>query len=232
MSYGISVTSTGGFVQIDGTYENLAVFASGTATARGVNSYSPVAFPANTPADYLIFAKPSIESGDKYVWFSEWTGGGAPSFVFGLPFDTSASVAVDWVIAVRSAAMPANNSSDYGLEVNKANGDQAFSANDGNFRCQQVAFDDFNDPPGQATDYGTIFSLSSMSGVYALMSGKTYIGRANMGYQGSIIYGLTSRWNYTNKTIRSEVKIFQFIANQGGSAAGGGFRTSLIGTFG
>lgn len=233
MSYGISVSSSGGFMQIDGTYENLAVFASGTATANVGNVYSPVAFPANTPADYLIFAKPSIESGDSSVWFSEWTENSSyPSFIFGLSRESLSSIAVDWIIAIRTSAAPAANSSGYGLEVNKANGDQAFNSENGNFRCQQVSFEDLNSL--QETS-NSIFSVSSMSGVYALMSGKGFLGRLQFAAAPAVLATVIacSRWNYADNTIRTRVARQVIIANQGGfTSIGGGFRTNLIGTFG
>ena len=227
MSYGISSINSSGFTQIDGTYDNLSVFASGTATAGTTNTYYPVAFPANTPSSYVIFAKPSTESGDRLVWFSEFTNVTTyASFVFGLDYGATSNISVDWVIAIKSSDMPANNNAGYGLEVNKTNGDQAFSSNNGNFRCQQVAFDNFT----SIGTTGTIFSLTSMSGVYSIMSGKSFVGRQPIGVQTSAVWALHSRWDYTNKTIRAQNAVVAITGTFGGQY-GGGFRTNLIGTF-
>lgn len=229
MSYGIRSINSSGFTQIDGTYDNLSVFASGTATAGTTNTYYPVAFPANTPSSYVIFAKPSTESGDHLVWFSEFTNVTTyASFVFGLDYLATSNISVDWVIAIKSSDMPANNSGDYGLEVNKTNGDQAFSSNNGNFRCQQVAFDDFTSVGAT----GTIFSLTSMAGVYSIMSGKSFVGRQTVGSQPqtSAVWALHSRWDYTNRTIRAQNAVIAIVGSYG-VTYGGGFRTNLIGTF-
>lgn len=228
MSYGISCENASGFTQIDGTYENLAVWASGTGTAGYGNTYTAIAFPSNTPSDYVMFAKPSTESGTQEIYFSEYTAVTTyPSFVFGQDSQATSNLSVDWVIAIRSAEMPNNTSPGYGLEVYKSNGtDQAFSSNNGNFRCQQVAFDNIT----SATSTGTVFSLSSMTGVYSIMSGKSFVGRQPLGQNVSVVYCLMAQWNYSSKTI-TQRPLPVVVQQTAGGAFGCGFRTNLIGTF-
>ena len=109
---------------------------------------------------------------------------------------------------------------------------QSFNSENGNFRCQQVSFEDLNSL--QETS-NSIFSVSSMSGVYALMSGKGFLGRLQFAAAPAVLATVIacSRWNYADNTIRTRVASQVIIANQGGfTSIGGGFRTNLIGTFG
>ena len=69
-----------------------------------------------------------------------------------------------------------------------------------------------------------------MSGVYSIMSGKSFVGRQPIGAQTSAVWALHSRWDYTNKTIRAQNAVTAIQGTFGG-AYGGGFRTNLIGTF-
>jgi hypothetical protein len=227
MSYGISCKNASGFTQIDGTYENLAVWASGTGTAGTTNTFYPIAFPSNTPTDYVMFAKPSTESGSHALWFSEFPSTSYSSFVIGLPYAATSTISIDWVIAIRSPEMPNNTSPGYGLEVYKSNGtDQVFSSNNGNFRCQQVAFDNITSVGAT----GTVFSVSNMAGVFSIMSGKSFVGKQIISSEVSMVHCNHAVFNYSANTIRQEVLPVQVVG--GPSAAFGcGLRTNLIGTF-
>ena len=62
MSYGIQCINESGFTQIDATFDNVAVFASGTMSSSFVGgTVTKTSIPANTPADYLIFCNFGLE---------------------------------------------------------------------------------------------------------------------------------------------------------------------------
>lgn len=232
MSYGILVNSSGGFTQIDATYDNLAVYASGTVNSSYVNAAgtggatNKVAFPANTPADWCIFAKPTTESGDHLLTLAHYSDG--TGFAFFNTWQNSTVISVSWVIAVRSRDMPTNNNPDFGLEVNKSNGEQAFSSNNLNFRCEQVSFDTIVNTQTSLSS----FSVSDMAGVYSLMNGKTILGAAPSGNQFySILYSFFSRFEYTPKTIRGFASPVALASYGATGQFGGGTKTNLIGRF-
>ena len=226
MSFGIQCSNSSGFTQIDATFDNVAVFASGTMNSSFYNgTLTKTSFPANTPSDYLIFCKPNSTSGTKTLTLATFTDG--TGFAFFEVFGSTTTSSVDWVIAIRSRDMPANNNPDFGLEVYKQNGEEAFSSNNQNFRCLQVSFDTIV----SANQSGATFSLGSMTNIYSLMNGKTIIGRLQTGFNQSVLYSLFVQFNFTSQTIKS-VGSPVSPSGPGSSVVGGGYKTNLIGVFG
>lgn len=228
MSYGILVNNASGFTQIDGTYDNISSFSSGTVarsyvTSSGSQVLNKVTFPSNTPTDYLLFAKPSAQTTLRQITVAVYSDG----FAFFTPWQASDNFNIDYFIGVRSKDMPANNSPDHGLEVYKDNGDQAYSSNNPNFRVSAVSFDDLN-----STSFTpSAFTVSSMSGIYTLMSGKNYVGRSPQGWPSfSIIYSFFQEFDYTAKTITGKITPVTNAAPSQSGSFGGGFKTNLIGT--
>tara|TARA_R100000541_G_scaffold58523_1_gene69890 strand:+ start:199 stop:879 length:681 start_codon:yes stop_codon:yes gene_type:complete len=225
MSYGLLVKNDSGFTQIDATFDNVAVFASGTINSSFVGgTLTKVAIPANTPNDYLIFCKPNSESGTQLLTLATWLDGSGFSF-FTQSGDTTV-ISVNWVIAVRSRNMPTNNNPDFGLEVYKQNQEQAFSSNNLNFRCLQVSFDNITSN-GQT---GATFTAGSLANVFSLMSGKTLLGRLPLNFRTYRLMSLFVQFNYTSKTIKS-IGAPVAVTQGGGSSIGGGYKTNLIGIF-
>lgn len=229
MSYGIFVSNQSGFTQIDGNYDNISAYATGTVNRSYIgsspsqNQINKVYFPANTPSDYLVFAKPSAQTTTRQIALEVYSDG----FAFFAPWQASSNFSIDYFIGVRSRDMPSASSSGYGLEVFKTNGEQAFSSNNKNFRVSNVSFDNLS-----STAYSpNSFTVSSMSGVYTLMSGKNWVGRSPQGYpQYSVIMAFFQEFNYTAKTVAGKITP---IANSSPSPVGffgGGFKTNLIGT--
>ena len=228
MRYGILVKNASGFTQIDSTYDNISSFASGTVARSYVNSsgghvLNKVPFPSNTPSDYLIFAKPSAQTSRRQITLWIYSDG----FAFYAPYTATTNFNINYFVGVRSQDMPTNNSPDYGLEVNKSNGDQAFSSNNPNFRVSAVSFDNLT---GLTTGPSS-FPVASMSGVYALMSGKNPIGLSPQGYPAySVKYSLYQDFNFSAKTISGVIQAVVLSAPYlGGTLFGGGFKTNLIG---
>lgn len=228
MSYGIEVTNASGFTQIDGTYDNISSFASGTVTRSYVVSSSThvlnkVSFPANTPTDYLIFAKPSAQTTTRQITLAIYSDG----FAFFAPYQNSASFSLDYFIGVRSRDMPTNTSPGYGLEVYKSNGEQAYSSNNANLRVSAVSFDDLT----STSTTPASFTVGSMNGVYALMSGKNQVGRSPQGWPSfSVIYAFFQEFNFSAKTIAGKINAVTLSGPSQSGAFGGGFKTNLIGT--
>jgi len=224
MSYGITCLNQSGFTQIDGTYDNMAVFASGTVSSSHGNTQNKVSLPSNTPASFAIFAKPVTESGTTALTFKYIEA--SDEFFFQQSVNNSTLKSISWVIAVRSVDMPANNNPDYGLTVNKANGDPAFDSNNGSFRVQQASFVFIT-----ANSSANVMSVANMSGVYANMTGKTDLGVGQYNSQVNAIYSYFSIWNYSDDEIKFLIGPSYITSDQAGSAYGGGFKTNLIGTF-
>ena len=198
MSYGILVNNASGFTQIDGTYDNISSFSSGTVarsytTSSGSQVLNKVTFPSNTPTDYLIFAKPSAQTNLRQITLAVYSDG----FAFFAPWQASDNFNVDYFIGVRSRDMPTNTSPDHGLNVYKANGEQAYSSNNSNLRVSAVSFDDLS----STSTTPASFTVGSMSGIYTLMSGKNYVGRSPQGYPNfSVIYSVYS--SFAQSSIR------------------------------
>jgi len=225
MSYGISVQNTSGFIQIDATYDNVAVYASGTMNSSYTGgTLTKTAIPASAPSDYLIFCKPNSESGTHRLTLATWLDGSGFSF-FNQQGNTTV-ISVDWVIAVRSRDMPTNSNPDFGLEVYKLNQEQAFSSNNQNFRCLQVSFDTIT----SASQSEATFTAGSLANVFSLMSGKTLLGRLPINSSFSALYSLFVEFDYSNNTIKS-IGAPVAIQQLPGGSLGGGFKTNLIGIF-
>lgn len=227
MSYGILVKNQSGFTQIDATYDNISSFASGSVTRSYVNSsgsqtLNKVLFPTNTPTDYLIFAKPTAQTTTRQITLAVYSDG----FAFFAPWQASSSFTVDYFIGVRSRDMPTNSSPDHGLNVYKANGEQAYSSNNSNLRVSAVSFDDLT----STSTTPTSFTVASMSGVYTLMSGKNQVGRSPQGFPNfSILYSFFQEFNFTAKTIAGKITPVTNAAPSPSGLFGGGFKTNLIG---
>ena len=81
MSYGIQCINESGFTQIDATFDNVAVFASGTMSSSFVGgTVTKTSIPANTPADYLIFCKPNSASGTQRLTLAAFLDGSGFTF--------------------------------------------------------------------------------------------------------------------------------------------------------
>lgn len=232
MTYGFYCENESGFVQVDGTYDNFAVFASGTVQCgfTGGPTYE-VTFPAGTPADFIIFAKPTTESG--FVRFMYGTQlvqtGYDPTFFFTQVYGATETFTVDWVIAVRSntIATSVNPETGYGLNVYKDDGTIAYNSNNQAFRCSLATFLDYY----SASSSFTGVSLANMTGVYTNMNGKSIVGRAPIGPNQSATYSIYAIFDYTNSEIGEE-PLPLFVVPFGGAAVfGGGRKTSIWGTF-
>jgi hypothetical protein len=227
MSYGILVNNASGFTQIDGTYDNISSFSSGTVarsytTSSGSQVLNKVTFPSNTPTDYLIFAKPSAQTNLRQITLAVYSDG----FAFFAPWQASDNFNIDYFIGVRSRDMPTNTSPDHGLNVYKANGEQAYSSNNSNLRVSAVSFDDLS----STSTTPASFTVGSMSGIYTLMSGKNYVGRSPQGYPNfSVIYSFFQEFNFTAKTITGKITPVTNAAPSPSGSFGGGFKTNLIG---
>jgi hypothetical protein len=122
--------------------------------------------------------------------------------------------------------MPTNSSPDHGLNVYKANGEQAYSSNNSNLRVSAVSFDDLT----STSTTPTSFTVASMSGVYTLMSGKNQVGRSPQGFPNfSILYSFFQEFNFTAKTIAGKITPVTNAAPSPSGSFGGGFKTNLIG---
>lgn len=231
MSYGILVVNGAGYTQIDGTYDNVAVYASGTTLSSyydapmSSGNITKVTIPAGAPDDYLVFAKPTNETGeDVALTLATYSDGTIAFFNY---YSVTTKISVDWVIAVRSRDMSTNDSTGYGLVVYKSNGEQAYHSENQNFRCRAVNLR----TEDQVDQTNIIFSLTNMSGVYSMMNGKTMIGRVAYGPQFSLVYSLYAVWGYDNKTIATRNNVVLLAPPVSSTVFGGGTKTSLIGTF-
>ena len=233
MTYGFYCENESGFTQVDGTYDNFAVFASGTVDTGWSGGPQPtVFFPAGTPDDFLIFAKPTVETG--FTTFAYGTNITATSpegsyFFFINQYGQTGAVSVDWIIAIRTneLAVQADPNVGYGFNVYKDTGEIAYSTNNQAFRCSIVTFIDYSSA-GSFTEV----PISSMAGVYTNMNGKSLFGRLEVSSQQSYLYGLFADFDYINSEIGETPRpIFSIPFATGGSEFGGGRKTSLWGTF-
>jgi len=233
MTYGFYCENESGFTQVDGTYDNFAVFASGTVnTSWSGGPQTTVSFPAGTPDDYLIFAKPTVETG--FTTFAYGTDINATSpvgsyFFFTNQYGQTGPVSVDWIIAIRSKelAVQADPNVGYGFNVYKDNGEIAYSTNNQAFRCSIVTFIDYS-----SAGSFTQVPISSMAGVYTNMNGKSLFGRLRVSSQQSLFYGLFADFDYINSEIGETPRpIFSIPFGGAATVFGGGRKTSLWGTF-
>lgn len=224
MSYGFLAVNASGFTQIDGTYDNLAVFASGTANtsydATFGGTTNNVSLPSGTPNEFALFAKPSTESGNYTFWLQVGSG------VFSVmsPYGSS-SVSYDWKICVRSHDMPSSPDTGYGLKVYKSNGDEAFSSNNENFKCESVTF-------ASTSSSGASYSPSTMSGVYALMNGCNEVGRFQTDPSGLGLTIVTARrWEYGNNVVKATSTYGRRVAPVSGQSVSSQVKTHCVGKF-
>mgnify|MGYP006098025845 CR=1 FL=1 len=232
MTYGFYCENESGFVQVDGTYDNFAVFASGTVQCgfTGGDTYE-VAFPAGTPADFIIFAKPTSESG--VVRFTYGTqlvqSGSDPTFFFTQVYGQTGTFTVDWVIAVRSkdSSTASNPDVGFGINVYKDDGELAYTSNNQAFRCSLATFLDYYNDSSSFTGV----PLASMAGVYTNMNGKSIVGRVQISSNQSAMYSIFAIFDYTNSEIGEEPLPLFVLPFGAGTVFGGGRKTSIWGTF-
>lgn len=162
MSYGILVRNNQGSVQIDGTYQNLSLQASGvrqsTATAPGCGdklAYIPWNFSVHPEA--VLCARPR-GSGKIYTIFGEPSNS---RFVVGFK---GSSDYVDYAIYATQKSTP-SYSTQYGLQVFDAAGRVAFDSRERYLSV--LGYVDLNIPPG--LDLG-VPSVTTASNPYASFS--------------------------------------------------------------
>jgi len=229
MSYGFLAVNQSGFTQIDGTYDNLAVFASGTGTtsyaSTGTGTYNKVTFPANLPSTWALFAKPSLET-ESGGFNAYWLLADTTGFYIMTPLNTNATRSFDYKFAVRSFEMPSSPNTGYGLKVYKSNGDEAFSSNNQNYKCLFVASDN------TAAGSQAVYSPSSISGCFRLMNGAMRIGyHPYAGFAGLVI---TSAYMHTFDYVTDEIKsvvTYATVQGGGGFASADQVKTNLVGKF-
>jgi hypothetical protein len=232
MTYGFYCENESGFVQVDGTYDNFAVFASGTANSGSGNTAERVYFPAGTPDDYLIFAKPTVETGFTTLAYGTDLTATSPTgsyFFFADQYGVYTTVSVDWIIAIRSKelAVQSDPNVGYGFNVYKDTGEIAYSTNNQAFRCSIVTFVDYNN----ASNFSQV-PISSMAGVYTNMNSKTIFGSVPVSSQQTLIYSLFADFDYVNSEIGETPRPVFSIPIGGTSVVfGGGRKTSIWGTF-
>lgn len=235
MSYGFYCENESGFTQIDGTYDNFAVFASGTVNTGYAGGPQPqVAFPTGTPDTFIIFAKPTVETGyTAFTYGTNMTDMTSPAgkyFFFTNHLGQTTQVSVDWVIAIRSkdSVSQSDPNVGYGFNVYKDTGEIAYSTNNQAFRCSLVTFLDYEN----STSAFTEVPLASMDGVYANMNGKSIVGNVQINSNASAVYAIFAIFDYTNSEIGEEPRpIYVIPFGGGGTVFGGGRKTSLWGTF-
>lgn len=234
MTYGFYCENESGFTQVDGTYDNFAVFASGTVNTGYSGGPQPqVAFPTGTPSTFIIFAKPTVEIG--YTAFTYGTNMTSTSpegsyFFFSNVYGQTTPVSVDWVIAIRSSdsASQSDPNVGYGFNVYKDTGEIAYSTNNQAFRCSLVTFLDYESSGSTFTEV----PLASMAGVYTNMNGKSVVGRVQLSSNAAAMYSIFAIFDYTNSEIGEAPRpIFIIPFGGGGTVFGGGRKTSLWGTF-
>jgi hypothetical protein len=229
MSYGFLAVNSSGFTQIDGTYDNLAVFASGTGTTGYYSSLGSVInrinWPANMPSTWALFVKPSLET-ESGGYNTYWLGADSNGFYIFTPYESGFTRSFDWKLAVRSFDMPASSSNGYGLKVYKSNGDEAFSSSNENFKCLFVASD--NTTAGSQA----VYSPSSISGCFRLMNGSGMVAYQPYPYApGAVITrAYMQQFDYTTNKIKAVVTYARVAAGIG-SGFSDQVKTNLVGKF-
>lgn len=162
MSYGIEVRNDQGAVQIDGTYQNLSLLASGvrqsSATAAGCGdklAYIPWNFSVHPEA--VLCARPR-GSGKIYSIFAQ-----PSNSRFAVGFKGSSNY-VDYAIYATQKSAP-SYSTQYGLQVFDASGNVAFDSRERYLSV--LGYVDLDIPPG--IDLG-VPSVTTASNPYASFS--------------------------------------------------------------
>lgn len=229
MSYGFEARNQNNIMQIDGEHGNMAVYASGTLNASYVPPSNVAvnyaqAYPSSLPSDYLIFAKPNSMSTGSDVPFSLIEN--STSFGFVLPYGSTSTISIDWVICVSHGDMNLPTSPDFGLQVYNSGGSVVFSSNFENFRCNQVSFDD-----ATSSSYTpNVFSGADCSEDYSLLSGHSEIGRIPVNGAFGLVQSLFVIYKAGTSQITNTV-LNSRPAAPGGGAFGGGRVTNMIGQF-
>src|SRR6056300_691444 len=134
MSYGMTVNNLSGFVQVAEPFDNVSVFATGTATTQPpTTGLTWTNLPSGTPDDILIFAKPATTSGVyKFAMQLDRTGGATPRFYF---YDSTSSTgqSISYVVLTKTQELTVPTSG-YGLNVYNSNNNLAFTSEYGTSR--------------------------------------------------------------------------------------------------
>jgi len=224
MSYGFLAKNQSGFTQIDGTYDNLSVLASGTATSSYHSStgsvFNLISMPSGAPSDTVIFAKPTNESGTYVLWLQ----GASNGFYLMGPVNINTTFSVDYKICVRSRDMPASSNNGYGLKVYKSNGEEAYSSSNENFKCLFVASD--------STSAGSqaVYSPTSISGCFRLMDGSNIVQYFPIQPTLVMFIAYAQRFEYANNRIFGTATYARF-GSGSGSASSNQVKTNLVGKF-
>jgi hypothetical protein len=229
MSYGFLAVNQSGFTQIDGTYDNLAVLASGTGTTSYYSSLGNVAnrvnWPTNLPSTWALFAKPSLET-ESGGFNTYWLQTDANGFYITTPLGSNFTRSFDWKICLRSFEMPSSPNTGYGLKVYKSNGDEAFSSNNENFKCLFVASD--NTTAGSQA----VYSPTSISGCFRLMNGSGWVAyHPSNQYPGTVaVSAYMQQFDYVTDEIKAVVT-YAAIVGGSGSSTSDQVKTNLVGKF-
>ena len=229
MSYGFLAVNQSGFTQIDGTYDNLAVVASGTGTTSYYSSLGNVTnrvnWPANLPSTWALFAKPSLET-ESGGFNTYWLQTDANGFYITTPLNSNFTRSFDWKICLRSFEMPSSPNNGYGLKVYKSNGDEAFSSTNENFKCLFVASD--NTTAGSQA----VYSPTSISGCFRLMNGSGWVAyHPNQQTPGTIaVSAYMQQFDYVTDEIKAVVT-YAAIVGGAGSSTSDQVKTNLVGKF-
>lgn len=229
MSYGFLAVNQSGFTQIDGTYDNIAVVASGTGTTSYQSSTGSVSnrvnWPSNLPSTWVLLAKPSLETesaGYNTYWLSADTNG----FYINTPINSNFTRSFDWKICLRSFEMPSSPNTGYGLKVYKSNGDEAFSSNNQNFQCLFAASD--NTTAGSQA----VYSPSSISGCFRLMNGTGFVAYHPFSQApGAVIVSCyMHQFDYVTNEIKATTTYGAVVFGHG-SYSSDQIKTNLVGKF-
>lgn len=134
MSYGMTVSNASGFVQIAEPFDNVSVFASGTATTQPpTTGLTWTNLPSNTPDDIIVFAKPASTSGTyKFAMQLDRTGGSTPRLYF---YDSVSSTgqSINYVLLTKTQSLTVPTSG-YALNIYNSAGNLAFTSEYGTSR--------------------------------------------------------------------------------------------------
>jgi len=139
MAYGLLVVNDSGFTQIDHTYGNLQIIATGT-TANFSGSSIATALPSGVGTDILVFVKPNSTSGLGYnneIPFWGYIDYAANTFVIGRLLILSFYQGNFKYIVCKAGQAPAS-SGHYGLETYTSSGSLAFSSVYDDMECVEA----------------------------------------------------------------------------------------------
>ncbi len=224
MAYGISVKNSSGYTQIDSTYGNLQVIASGTTANFGSGTTLSTSLPSGVGNDIAVFVKPTTTSGvgqNKTVTFWGYINYSANTFVIGriLTFSFYQGT-FDYVICVDGQTAP---TSGYGFNTFTSGGALGFSSTYNDMECVEAHTYTLSYPPTPSlqfnessagwesgTDVHEYYSLLNAMGKVARTSsgGSTYYRAsfAHYQYEGGIsgnpqYISIGANWGFTAPTV-------------------------------